>query len=277
VRPVPELRLTGIQPQYLPRLHYFARILHADLFMIQDAAQFVAKHRYPHGENGPSYQAHSPIRHPSGTHLLRVPIRHTGARRTIAETEISYGEDWPSRHVKTIERLYARSPNAKRLIPEITAIIHDRHRCLADLNIATILWGLLRLLGDEHVPVELLTIPHLEERLQETPSFRLKHIRLSSASHALANGSLGPNEKIVALCREAGADEHYCGGTAVAAYLDAALFAERGIRVTVQDWNCTPYHQRFLERHGFVSNLSILDLLLNVPAADAARIIARGA
>jgi len=54
-------RLAGYQPQYFPRLHYFARLLNADVFEVSDYVQFVKKHAYvdPNGERfrGKSFQA----------------------------------------------------------------------------------------------------------------------------------------------------------------------------------------------------------------------------
>ncbi|MEK7165850.1 MAG: WbqC family protein, partial [Patescibacteria group bacterium] len=64
----------------------------------------------------------------------------------------------------------------------------------------------------------------------------------------------------------------YCGGTAVAAYMDEELFQKNGISVTVQDWKCRDYRQNFA-RIPFLPNLSIIDLLMNVSYKEALGIL----
>lgn len=41
------MRLADIQPQHFPRLHYLARLLDSDVFVIRDDVQFAKSHRYP--------------------------------------------------------------------------------------------------------------------------------------------------------------------------------------------------------------------------------------
>ena len=84
---------------------------------------------------------------------------------------------------------------------------------------------------------------------------------------------MNPNEKIIALCKEVGATEDYCGGTGATAYMDEALYKKNGIKITVQDWKCQEYHQLFTKQQGFIPNLSIIDLLMNVPTEEAVRVI----
>lgn len=266
------MRYTGIQPQYFPRLHYFARILNADLFMVRDDVQFVPKHKYPNGHNGPSYQVHTPIKNPSGgAYMLNVTVRHDG-RRPIKITEISYSEQWYQSHLKAIRLYYPKAPNAARLLPELEAIFAHKYTYLGDLNLATILWGLLHLLGEEKVTDDMLSLENVVKKLKSQSEFRLKNIGLGSESEALTNDMLDKNEKIIALCKEVGATEDYCGGTAREAYMDAELFAKNGIKITEQQWVCPEYHQQYM-KNGFIANLSIIDLLMNASYKEAVQII----
>src|SRR3989344_5086175 len=261
-------RYTGIQPQYFPRLHYFARILAADIFVIRDDAQYVRKHRYPNGLNDKSYQAHSPIKQALGRQLLAVPTRHEGLAPLDA-TKIFYDQTWVENHLKTLQIAYAHAPFFKDVNPQIEKLLQTNYVTLADLNIATIVWGILRLLEEKLITKDKLTLPFINKKLSSKVPFRLKKIARASESRALRNTNLSTNEKIVALCREFGATEDYCGGTGVAAYVEHDLFEKNGITVTVQDWKCGHYPQQFSRQQGFIPNLSILDLLFNVSSEDA--------
>jgi hypothetical protein len=84
---------------------------------------------------------------------------------------------------------------------------------------------------------------------------------------------MSPNEKILALIQEVGANVDYCGGTSVSAYLDESLFEKNHITVQVQNWTSIPYTQLYSNKLDFIPNLSILDLLFNVPIDRAREIL----
>jgi hypothetical protein len=120
-------RYTGIQPQYFPRLHYFARILNTDVYMIRDEAQFVRSHSYPSGGRDKSYQADTPIKQPTGRSLMSVPIIHNGYQ-PIAETKIAYERTWVADHIKTLEVVYGKAENFKTLIPQVRDVFIEHYK-----------------------------------------------------------------------------------------------------------------------------------------------------
>lgn len=265
------MRYTGIQPQYFPRLHYFARALQTDIFVIRDDCQFVRKHKFPDGKNGKSHQADTPIKQSTGLQYLSVPVRHEGFK-PIAETQISYDFDWRESHLKTLGFLHARCPFYKNVYRGLQLILGEKFDALSDLNCATIIWGILYLLGEKVFTMDRLTVAYLNAKLARG-AFRLKKVQLATASQVIKKfANMDPNEKIVAMIKEVGANEDFCGGTAHTAYMQEDLFAKNGIRVTVQDWKCRPYNQLF-PKIGFLPNLSIIDLLMNVPLDEAIQVI----
>ncbi|MBI2594196.1 WbqC family protein [Candidatus Curtissbacteria bacterium] len=269
------MRYSGIQPQYFPRLHYFARILNTGIFVVRDDVQFVRKHKYPDGRVDKSYQAHTPIKQAFGIQFLDVPTKH-GGYLSCAETRISYDDKLITRHLKSIRVAYGRARNFDRLYNEIERLLQRRYGYLGGLNFATIGWGLLHLLGEEQVDVDKISIGFLEKKLAQHRQFRLKKIKEASKSKALMEAkNLTANEKIITLIKEVGADEDYCGGTGAAAYMDGKLFERNGIKITIQDWKCPEYQQQFTNQLGFIPNLSIIDLLMNVDENESADIISR--
>ena len=267
------MRYTGIQPQYFPRLHYFARIMATDIFMIRDDAQFVRHHKYPDGKNGPSYQAHSPIKLSSGIYFQVVPISHESLT-SIDETHINYKEKWTNSHINTLKTAYGRTPNFAVIFPEVKSVLEKKYETLAQLNLKTILWGVLRLLGESKVTDDKLTLDYVNNKLSQLHGFRLKEIKLATKLKVTKKfKNMTANEKILAIMKEVGATEDYCGGTAMAAYVDESQFDKHSIKITVQDWKCHTYRQIFDDKVGFLPNLSIIDLLMNVPHEEAVKII----
>ena len=55
--------------------------------------------------------------------------------------------------------------------------------------------------------------------------------------------------------------------------MDESYYINNGIGLVTQDWTCREYDQQFTDKTGFVSNLSIIDLLLNVNREKALEII----
>ena len=267
------MRYSGLQPQYFPRLHYIARILHADIYMARDEVQFVTKHKYPGDRVDKSYQAHTPVKHSFGRHLLCVPTIHSGYT-AIMETKIAYQNKWNHDHLKALQFAYSKALNFKKLYPQIDYLLNKKYQNLADLNLTTIHWAVLHLIGVELIEIDKMNLDLVNEKLKDQKKFRLKKIIRASQTRSYKNfNNLGPNEKILALCQEVGATEDFCGGTAMTAYVDHDIFEKNGIKIIVQDWKGREYLQQFTKQHGFIANLSIIDLLMNVPLKEAQKII----
>jgi hypothetical protein len=270
------MRYSGIQPQYFPRLHYFARILNTDVFVSRDDCQFLRKHKYPDGKTGKSYQAHTPIKSPNGEFFLNVPTQHAGFS-PIYKTEIAYNFTWVEDHLKTIALNYSKAPNFKEVYSNLEIILNSKPKTIGDLNLLTILWGITYLLNEKLESADSLSLDNINNLLSKQQTFRIKKILKSMDMNATKNleefENLSPNEKIVKLITETGANEDYCGGTSIAAYIDHSLFEKNGISIKVQDWKLEPYPQLFQKQCPFVPNLSIIDLLMNAPRDEAIRVL----
>lgn len=261
------MRLSGYQPQYFPRLHYFARMLESDIFRIIDYVQFVRAHLFlkPDGsrERGFSYQAHTPIKLSSGLFLLSVPTEHRGLT-AINTTTPNSASDWVQKHIQTIRYAYAKSKNAAVILPHVNRILSRQSKSLAELNILSTYWALSHILGSPTENPEQLTTGFINDLLVSRPHpFRLRKIVVMSETDILPRGeNEDPTDWIIMCTKRLGADEYYHGGTAAAAYLDENRLRDAGIAAVQQNWICKEYRQLH-PRVGFLPNLSILDLLLN--------------
>lgn len=271
-------RLTGYQPQYFPRLHYFARFLDSEVFAVSDYLQYVRRHAYPQPDGtqirGVSYQAHTPIKSANGVMLLDVPVRHGGneGRQPINEAHIDYTSDWQEKHAGTIYHQYRKAPMFERVFPSLSRMLKRKYETLAHLSIASILWGIGILFEDKNSDEHALS--GMNARLP-IPPFRLEKMILMSESGIAppdkANGR-DANSWLVETCKNFSVDEYYFGGTSAAVYLDKVTFINAGIKLVQQKWVCAPYVQQF-PKSGFAPNLSIIDLLMNEPPERAREIL----
>lgn len=268
------MRLSGIQPQYFPRLHYIARMLASDVFVLQDGVQFVRKHKYPNGSKDVSYQAHTPLKGPDGLHLLAVSTK-SGGLWPIREMRISHDHAWANKHLKAIASFHASSSNLRALLPELELLLGCRFATIAELDIATLCWALGHVLGAPLRIPEDLCIARVNELLAAKRTFRLRQIVLGSECMGPGAGEpTDASERFLAQCQMFGADEYVAGETAVRAYMDLDLFRRHGVEVTIQKWSCPTYPQQHMARAGFIPDLSILDLLMNVPPGQLASLLA---
>ncbi|MCU7843913.1 MAG: WbqC family protein [Candidatus Thiodiazotropha sp. (ex Monitilora ramsayi)] len=265
--------LSDIQPQYFPRLHFFARMLASDHFVIRDDVQFVKNHKFPDGSRGVSHQVHTPILTHSGTQLLTVFVKK-GGMLPINQTLISYDQPWPIKHLNQLKPNYAKSPELLTVYGEIESLLKREYETVSDLNIATICWALCHLMKIETNDPECLTLEYINTHLEDINIGKLKRITLgSSIKYGDDDEGMTASEKIVDLCNRYGATGYLAGNTAFESYLDQRAFHDSNIKVQVQNWSCQPYKQNKKANEEFIPNLSILDLIMNCSSERALEIL----
>lgn len=262
------------QPRYFPQLHYFNRAINSDIFVILDSAQYTKA--LVHNINGAkerhkSFQSDTVIKFPEGSHFLTVSVKHDGLL-PINQTKLDYSSDWARKHAATINTAYRKSQEHSSIFPQIEKLLKINHETLGELNIKTILWGLSCLLGLDLKPEEL-SVENLNHYLKNSP-FKLKKIILGSdLGVERPEGIQKGTEWTVAICKKLGATEYLHGETAKNGYMNEEYYKKNNINLVTQQWKCKEYPQQFNEKSGFISNLSILDLLLNVDREKALEII----
>jgi hypothetical protein len=215
-------RIAIIQSNYIPWKGFFDLIAAVDEFVLYDNAQYTCG----------DWRNRNKIKTPQGALWLTVPVKSKGRfLQTIAETEID-GDAWATRHWQTLGQFYRRSPYFVRIAPLLAPIyLERRHTRLSALN-RELIETVCRYLG---ISVEL----------SDSSQFRLPP---------------GKTERLLSICRQAGADE-YLSGPAAKGYLDESLFRAAGVQVLWFDYDGYPeYPQPWGE---FRHDVSILDLLFN--------------
>lgn len=269
------MRVSVYQPQYFPRLHYFNRILDSDVFVLLPSAQFVRKLKHRDDEPAqPSYQADTPVKLPDGRHLLTVPVRRKPSYAPINKKAIDHEQDWQTKHLRSLHSGYRRADRYDEVFGAVERLLGAEWPTLADLSTQTVLWGLSEVLG-LRIPPEELTAERLNAELarRDTPG-RLRRVTDDGRLRATRpEGRQQGSAWLAEICAELGATEYLCGATAQHGYIRPEDYERRGIRLVLQQWECPPYPQPFTKDLGFVANLSILDLLFNVDAPAAQRVL----
>jgi hypothetical protein len=222
-----------VQSSYIPWKGYFDLLRHTDEFILLDDVQFTKR----------DWRSRNRIKTPQGPLWLTIPSRVKGRYlQLIHETEIS-DPHWNKRHWLTLCAHYGRAPffgAYKDALEELflgcttTSLSQVNHRLTL---------GLCRLLGID-----------------------------TKVSWSMDYGGTGSKtERLVALCRSAGATQYLSGPTA-RCYLDERAFAAAGIPVTYFDYTGYPEYPQLYPP--FDHHVSVIDLLVHT-GPEALRFLER--
>lgn len=118
--------ISGHQPNYLPWIGYFHKMLSCDLFVILDDVFYSKK----------SYFARNFIKSPEGARMLVVPLTRKGA--LIKDATTVHDGRWYIKHLRTLLTCYSKAPYWKEYENLFASIYSNPGEKLADLNLRLI-------------------------------------------------------------------------------------------------------------------------------------------
>jgi hypothetical protein len=216
--------IVGIhQPNYLPYLGFFDKLMKSDVFIIYDDAQFTKG----------DFQHRNRIRIYHGWEWLTIPVekKHIPINQIRIKNDVKIsGEDWQQAHFKEINDNYRKAPYYSKYGKDICRIYQRQYDNLIDINIKLIEFMM--------------------------NSFEINTKIIYSSEFGFKSKS---TEKLVDLVSAIDGDV-YLSGPMGKDYLDPQLFKEKNIQVSFQDFRHPVYKQRY---EGFEPNMSAIDALLN--------------
>jgi hypothetical protein len=209
-----------LQSNYIPWKGYFDLIASVDEFIIYDDIQFTKN----------DWRNRNKIKSPRGLEWLSIPVGQD-IRRRIRDVVLP-ATNWRQQHWNKLHGAY--------------------HTCQCYKEVAA-------MLAPFYQSTQIGTLTEFNRSLIEVICDYLGISTKISYAWDYPSG-VGKTERLVDLCRQAGASE-YISGPAAKAYLDEPLFAARGMDVCWFDYSGYPrYTQLFGE---FEHGVSVLDLLFN--------------
>jgi WbqC-like protein family len=217
-------RVVILQPGYVPWLGFFDLMARADLFVLLDDVQYTVR----------DWRSRNRVKTPNGVTWMTVPVVSKAAReKQIREVEIDNGHPWQRNHFRTLETFYRKASYCGEILEIIRPMYERPYKFLIDVDLDFIL-DVRKYL---QVGTEIV-------RSSDVPSTGAK------------------DEKLLSLCRYFRAT-HYLSGNAAQGYLSEEKFLREGIRVEWHNYRHPRYTQLWTKQLGFISHLSVLDLLLN--------------
>lgn len=223
------MRVAILQSSYIPWKGYFDIIAAVDLFILFDDVQFTRR----------DWRSRNQIKTAQGAQWLTIPVQAKG-RYDQPIDAITVVPGWAEAHWQRIRHAYARTPHFATLAPAVEAA----YRAAGALDRLS---AVNRLLLERLCALAGIATPMVWSRD--------------------LGGSGRRTERLVDLCRAAGADR-YLSGPSARSYIEPGQFAEAGIALEWMDYAGYPAYP---QAHGaFIHEVSMLDLLFNT-GPDAPR------
>lgn len=211
-----------LQSNYIPWKGYFDLIAYVDTFVLYDEVQFTKR----------DWRNRNQIKTPQGPQWLTVPVLSKGKYDQKIKDTLLDGQEWRAAHWKSLELNYRRAKHFEEVaswVKPLYLTADETH--LSELNL-NFIRGINAYLG---IPTHIA----------------------NSSDYVLADDR---NERLLSICTQVDGDE-YVSGPSAKDYLDEAVFAAAGVKVTWFDYSgYSEYTQQWGE---FTHYVSILDLLFN--------------
>ena len=215
-------RIAIVQSSYIPWKGYFDLIQSVDEFVLFDDVQFTRR----------DWRNRNQIKTRDGLLWLTIPVLTKGQFTEPIRSIVVGDASWRTKHWRSIAANYARAPHFAAYAAELEALYRDGTDTLLSLINYRFLTAICGWLGI-------------------TTRFSW------SSDYDLADGK---TERLVSICRQAGADT-YVSGPSASAYLEERQFTEQGIALSYFDYSGYPEYTQL--HPPFEHRVSVIDLILN--------------
>ena len=208
------------QPDFLPYLGFFHRLLFVDLFIVLDDVQFLRK--------GSGWHNRDKIKTRSGETWLTLSIQKGKMDQKINEVMLSKNTGWIQKNLNLLMENYRKAPCFSEYFPEIKEIYSRGFLKMIDMNMAFL--GFFFDIFDLNVPIVFSS-------------------ELNAGGHK--------NEKLINLLKAVNGT-HYLSGTGARDYMKVDLFEKEGIAVEWQKFQHPVYPQLHGEFLPYLSCIDLL-------------------
>ncbi|HBV84730.1 MAG TPA: hypothetical protein DEB74_18405 [Lachnospiraceae bacterium] len=224
------------QPDFIPYLGFFDRLLKADIYVVLDNVQYVR-------HTSRSWTSRDKIKTKNGEKWITISTQKAPMDTSINQILLSKENNWRENNINLIRENYKKSPYFYEIMPYIEKLYHYDCNKMIDFNLQSI--RILMMLFDIHIEMVLAS-------------------------------SLNPegknNNLIIDIINKLKCNK-YLSGIGAKDYFIPELYEKAGIQVIWQDFKHPIYQQQY---EGFISHLSSIDLLFNCGIEESRNILRRG-
>lgn len=191
------------QPDFVPYLGFFDRLLHSDHFILLDNVQFIRR----------GWQHRDRIKTSQGSGWLTLSVEKGDYHQKISEVRLAADGKWVGDNLSLLRQCYTKAPFFDLIYPQVEAIYSAGHERLIDFNMAFL-----------------------------DMAFRLFGIDVQTSLASSYPVESSSSQRLLDLVLAVGGD-NYLTGSGSRDYLDEGLFVRSGVRVSWQDFKHPIYSQ----------------------------------
>lgn len=206
------------QPDFVPYLGFFQRLLMSQHFILLDDVQFIRR----------GWQHRDRIKGRNGSVWLTLSLRKGDYCQRITEVELSEDTNWIDDNLNLLRECYGKAVHFSEMFPQVEGIYRAGHCRMIDFNCALL-----------NLVMEYLDIA----------------IPISRASEYDINAT--GSARLLALVQAKQGDA-YLTGTGSRDYLDEEMFRTAGVQVKWQDFKHPVYPQLHGDFEPMLSCLDVL-------------------
>lgn len=214
------MKISIIQPCFVPWLGYFEQMVVGDIFVYLDDVQYTKK----------DWRNNNQLKSPYGIKPIHVPVGNASRSILINQAIISYNSKWEDDLVNKITEWYRKAPFFEEIIYMISRVIYNKYERLVDLNY-NLNGAICSYLGINTPIYYASDIPKM---------------------------TIDKNLRIVEICKYFNGVDLLYDGKSAKNFIDIELFRHHGIMVVFQDYIQTPYKQLWGDFVPFMSIIDVL-------------------
>ena len=208
------------QPDFMPYLGFFDRLLKADIYVIFDNVQFVSSSR--------SWTNRDKIKTQNGEKWITVGTKKAPRDAKINQIILTEDTDWRKRHLNLFYENYRKADYYKDIFPYLEELYSFECERMMDFNLKSI------------------------EMLMRLFDIQIDTVLASDLEPEGKNNTL-----IIDIMRKLGTRK-YLSGAGARAYHDQSLYDAAGVEVIWQDFRHPVYKQQFGEFIPYLSSIDLL-------------------
>jgi hypothetical protein len=214
------------QPNFLPWLGFFNKLLRSDVFVLFDDVQL---------PRGRSFANRTQIKTPQGLTWITVPVADKGGLALIKDARIAPDSSWKRKVLRSLDVNYAKAPYSRQYLPGLSQIIEAAKDELCSLNSALLAWCTEQLGGGTQF---VYSSALCKDQPDITGSKKIQYLLKATSATVYISGE----------------------GAGSRRYVEEDWFREQSIQLQWQQF----FHPQYPQLHGlFAEKLSIIDLILN--------------
>lgn len=221
------------QPDFIPYIGFFDRLLKADIYVVLDNVQYVRR-------NKDQWTNRDQIKTRNGLKWLTANVKKADSQTNINKIYLCDEHDWRKKCKNILYSNYCNTPWYESVNPYVEKIFNFNCELLIDFNMNAIC-----------VINEILDIK--------------TEIILASDLHPEGK----KDELNINIMKKLGYTQ-YLSGMGAKAYCNEKIYEENGIKIMWQDFQHPIYPQQFGD---FIPYLSIVDMLYNCGIENSCRIL----